>query len=116
MTRAWRPRCASGPAANSVGILAREPGTPVTLRIAARTPAGHRPADAPDLVSLAYVAAGGSTHEFGEFDGRYLSTEVAGGFTGRVLSVEAREGEVVLTRFRYAPPGLARPESTPSGG
>ena len=38
----------------------------------------------------------GSTHVLGEFDGRYLPAEVAGGFTGRVLGVEALTGSVTV--------------------
>jgi hypothetical protein len=36
-------------------------------------------------------------------DGRYLSTEVAGGFTGRMLGVEVTSGAVDVLDFRYAP-------------
>lgn len=34
-------------------------------------------------------------------DGRYLSTEVAGGFTGRVVGLWADAGQVLLRRVRY---------------
>lgn len=34
-------------------------------------------------------------------DGRYLSTEVAGGFTGRVIGIRPIEGSVVLERVEY---------------
>jgi xylan 1,4-beta-xylosidase len=36
-------------------------------------------------------------------DGRYLSTEVAGGFTGRVIGVGAAAGGATIARFAYAP-------------
>ena len=36
-------------------------------------------------------------------DGRYLSTEVAGGFTGRVIGVQATAGSFGLLRFGYGP-------------
>ncbi|TWV53580.1 glycoside hydrolase family 43 protein, partial [Streptomyces misionensis] len=47
--------------------------------------------DAPDAVLLA------------ELDGRYLSTEVAGGFTGRVIGMYATEGTVAFDWFAYVP-------------
>jgi hypothetical protein len=37
-----------------------------------------------------------------ELDGRYLSTEVAGGFTGRVIGLYAAEGTVAFDWFEYA--------------
>jgi hypothetical protein len=40
--------------------------------------------------------------ELARIDGRYLSTEVAGGFTGRVVGVEALGADALVTRFRYA--------------
>ena len=42
-------------------------------------------------------------HRFGDFDGRYLSTEVAAGFTGRVFGVEALSGQVNVRSMSYAP-------------
>jgi xylan 1,4-beta-xylosidase len=43
-------------------------------------------------------------HVLAGMDGRYLSTEVAGGFTGRVIGVEALDGPAVLLRFEYRTP------------
>jgi xylan 1,4-beta-xylosidase len=37
----------------------------------------------------------------GRIDGRYLSTEVAGGFTGRVVGVFCSEGHLDLRSFSY---------------
>jgi hypothetical protein len=34
-------------------------------------------------------------------DGRYLSTEVAGGFTGRVIGMYAAEGTVAFDWYEY---------------
>lgn len=42
-------------------------------------------------------------HPEGELDGRYLSSEVAGGFTGRVIGAYAAEGTVHVDWFDYAP-------------
>lgn len=55
----------------------------------------------PDLIQLAASDSTGE-HIFGNFDGRYLSTEVAGGFTGRVFGVEAITGRIYLRTVTYA--------------
>ena len=47
-----------------------------------------------DLVHWAQLAA---------LDGRYLSTEVAGGFTGRVIGMYAAAGDVRFDWFDYRP-------------
>ncbi len=39
--------------------------------------------------------------ELGAVDGRYLSTEVAGGMTGRMIGVVCSEGTVLLRSFEY---------------
>ncbi|MGR7000954.1 family 43 glycosylhydrolase [Yinghuangia aomiensis] len=54
----------------------------------------------PDRIELGYVEAG-SFRLVAGIDGRYVSTEVAGGFTGRVVGVEALGADAVLTRFAY---------------
>ncbi|WP_136313151.1 glycoside hydrolase family 43 protein [Actinomyces procaprae] len=46
---------------------------------------------------------GGRGVELGRLDGRYLSTEVAGGFTGRVVGVRAISGTATVERFAYQP-------------
>jgi hypothetical protein len=56
----------------------------------------------PDDVVLAIESAGVTT-ELARVDGRYLSSEVAGGFTGRVLGAVARAGEPRVRRFAYTP-------------
>ncbi len=38
-----------------------------------------------------------------ELDGRYLSTEVAGGFTGRVIGMYVTEGRAAFDWFDYVP-------------
>lgn len=57
---------------------------------------------APDEIVLSACTADG-VHELGRFDGRLLSTEVAGGFTGRMIGVRALGAPVRLTSFTYAP-------------
>ncbi|HSA49557.1 MAG TPA: glycoside hydrolase family 43 protein, partial [Yinghuangia sp.] len=61
----------------------------------------------PDRLELGYLDDG-TFHALADIDGRYLSTEVAGGFTGRVVGVEALGADAVLTRFTYTP----RPATT----
>ncbi len=71
---------------------------PLAVR-AVPVPSGFAPRNPPDRLQLGYVD--GDFHCVAEVDGRYLSTEVAGGFTGRVVGVEALGGDAVLTRFAY---------------
>ena len=96
-----RALCAIGPSHQRVGSAPRPGPGPVTLRIAARAPGPDDP-PGPDVVALGVVDADGVT-TLAELDGRYLSTEVAGGFTGRVIGVQAVAGRVRLDRFGYQP-------------
>ncbi|MEI2275996.1 glycoside hydrolase family 43 protein [Paenarthrobacter ilicis] len=54
----------------------------------------------PDQVTLGLEQDGHAT-ALATIDGRYLSTEVAGGFTGRVLGLAASSGSIVIERFDY---------------
>ncbi|SDS81875.1 glycoside hydrolase family 43 protein [Microterricola viridarii] len=54
----------------------------------------------PDRILLGYEDGG--FVEIAAVDGRYLSTEVAGGFTGRVIGVEALGADARVTRFSYS--------------
>ena len=68
------------------------------LRIdAVPDPAGH----GPDVLRLG-LEEHGEHVAIAELDGRYLSTEVAGGFTGRVIGLYAAEGTVAFDWFEYA--------------
>ena len=64
----------------------------------------------PDQLVAGVVRGGGFT-ELGRLDGRYVSTEVAGGMTGRLIGVWCTSGSVVVRSFRYAgaddPAGLS---------
>ena len=76
--------------------LARRPlpSGPVTLTVDIRT------ADlGPD--TIAFSADG--DEPLAELDGRYLSTQVAGGFTGRVIGMYVTEGSAALDWFEYLP-------------
>ena len=55
---------------------------------------------ATDVIELSVTVDGART-VLGAVDGRYLSTEVAGGFTGRMVGLEALEGQVRVTEFQY---------------
>ncbi|MQA33758.1 glycoside hydrolase family 43 protein [Modestobacter roseus] len=75
------------------------PDRPLVVRaVAAQDRRGRR--SGPDRLELGWVDEEG-VHVLAGVDGRYLSTEVAGGFTGRVIGVEALGGPAVLTRFEY---------------
>jgi hypothetical protein len=72
----------------------------VVLRIDAVDPPGAGMLGAavgPDEIVLS-VESDGAVRELGRLDGRYLSTEVAGGFTGRVLGIG---GEARVLNFAY---------------
>jgi hypothetical protein len=54
----------------------------------------------PDRITAGVVEDGTFT-ELGAVDGRYLSTEVAGGMTGRLLGVTCSRGAVLVHSFQY---------------
>jgi hypothetical protein len=92
-----------GPLAQRFGARPLLPG-PVVLRIEIEpSRAGFNTGDqggGPDLIRLGFESDG----EFivlAELDGRYLSTEVAGGFTGRVIGGYAATGTVHIDWFDY---------------
>ncbi len=66
----------------------------------------HVPDDSrggPDSLTLGVEAADGTFTALATLDGRYLSTEVAGGFTGRILGLYATSGTVHFDWFDYVP-------------
>jgi xylan 1,4-beta-xylosidase len=80
---------------------------PLELEVAA----GPHPLDGqpgknhgPDHIELGF-RQGGQSITLARLDGRYLSTEVAGGFTGRVIGISAGGGSAVLDRFEYSAGG-----------
>jgi xylan 1,4-beta-xylosidase len=93
-----RARIVIGPLDQIVATLDAPAGdAPLVIRAESF---GGRPGQrqGPDRIVLAV----GET-ELARFDGRYLSTEVAGGFTGRMVGVEALGAPASITRFRYTP-------------
>ncbi|MGO4592577.1 family 43 glycosylhydrolase [Leifsonia sp. 2TAF2] len=93
-----------GPVEHSLGRYDVKAGTVPTLRVSANDAPvlPHGVALEPDLIELA-VVVDGAEHVFGAVDGRYLSTEVAGGFTGRVFGVEALAGSIHVHDIHYTP-------------
>jgi beta-xylosidase len=80
------------------------PGGPVVLRIeVTATQEVRDPRQGPDTVSLGVEDAQGRFVRLAGLDGRYLSTEVAGGFTGRVIGLYAAAGTVHFDWFDYEP-------------
>lgn len=85
-----------------LGWLPRVPTDPIELlleSVPART-GPIRSLTGPDTLRASVVLPEGPVL-LGELDGRYLSTEVAGGFTGRVVGVQATDGTVRLHRIGY---------------
>ncbi|GAA4994456.1 glycoside hydrolase family 43 protein [Yinghuangia aomiensis] len=87
--------------ATAEGIAADRP---LVVRAVA-VPEDFNPRNPPDRLELGFLDGG--FHRLAEVDGRYLSTEVAGGFTGRVVGVEALGADAVLTRFAYQAAALS---------
>ena len=55
----------------------------------------------PDTLSFGVEEHDGTFTVLATLDGKYLSTEVAGGFTGRVIGVYAAAGTVPFDWFDY---------------
>ena len=83
------------------------PAGPVVLRVEviATGPGLEHPLKEPDMVLLGTEAPDGSFTVLARLDGRYLSTEVAGGFTGRVIGMYAASGTVAFDWYDYDPIG-----------
>jgi beta-xylosidase len=103
-----------GPFRSQVASRATGAG-PVVLRI--ETAVTGQVSDArqgPDTVSLGIEDPRGAFTALAALDGRYLSTEVAGGFTGRVIGMYAAAGTVHFDWFDYEPAGPDEPDRTGS--
>ena len=94
-------RARIGPLSTVVASRAVPPG-PVVLRIeVAAVEAVKDARTGPDSVSIGVEEPDGTFAELASLDGKYLSTEVAGGFTGRVLGMFASAGSVHFDWFDY---------------
>ena len=93
-----------GPLRQELGTAPWDPSlSPLQLEIACTdAPLAGQPGKntGPDEVSLGF-RQGGQLSTLARLDGRYLSSEVAGGFTGRVIGVSVTGGSAVLERFDY---------------
>lgn len=78
-----------------------EPVVPPTVTSAGQEAPGIR-AGGPDTLVFS-LGEGGDGDPLAELDGRYLSTEVAGGFTGRVIGMYVTEGSAAFDWFEYVP-------------
>ncbi|EWM10424.1 xylosidase/arabinosidase [Kutzneria sp. 744] len=76
------------------------PAGPVVLAIEIAPRAARDARTGPDTIRLGAESDGVLT-ALAELDGKYLSTEVAGGFTGRVLGMYAAAGTVHFDWFDY---------------
>ncbi|WP_309104060.1 family 43 glycosylhydrolase [Microbacterium sp.] len=85
-----------GPVQQQLAPGARVDAGPVTARIESVPATSGGPDDL-----LFSVEQGGVRHPLGRADGRYLSTEVAGGFTGRVVGFRSRRGSIRVLRVEY---------------
>ena len=86
-------------------ILATRADAPVAASLTIRVENGPRligVRSGPDTIRLGFTADGEFT-ELASFDGRYLSTEVAGGYTGRTIGLEALGAAALVRSFRYEP-------------
>ena len=80
------------------------PAGPLVLRIdVAATRVVNDARCGPDTLTLGVEDPDGTFTALGTLDGRYLSTEVAGGFTGRVIGMYAAAGTVHFDWFDYQP-------------
>lgn len=88
-----------GPVRQRIAAQPVPPG-PVTLALDIR--ADREPAllSGPDSIAFSIETSEGSVR-LAELDGRYASTEVAGGFTGRVLGMYVTEGSAAFDWFDY---------------
>jgi hypothetical protein len=93
---------AVGRAGALTSVLGEAPapdGGSVTLELRTET-AAPRLGPGPDQIVAGLVVDGVFT-ELGRLDGRYVSSEVAGGFTGRIVGCFADRGTVRILKFVY---------------
>ncbi|MGW0193327.1 glycoside hydrolase family 43 protein [Nonomuraea sp. NPDC003201] len=91
-------------------VMAEHPVPAGPLVLGVRTDESQPPHDArsgPDALSFGVETEDGGFAVLATLDGRYLSTEVAGGFTGRVIGMYAAAGTVHFDWFDYEPPSFA---------
>jgi hypothetical protein len=73
------------------------PGSVRSLKIVSeKMSGGFTDPIGPDKLRLSVTLEDGTEHEVAALDGRYISTEVAGGMTGRVVGVLAFTPQLLL--------------------
>ncbi|MFB7946867.1 glycoside hydrolase family 43 protein [Kitasatospora phosalacinea] len=77
----------------------------VVLRIETAPAADRGPRTGPDALALGHERPDGTFAALATLDGRYLTTEVAGGFTGRVIGLYAADGTAHFDWFELRPTG-----------
>jgi beta-xylosidase len=92
-----------GPLRSVAAELAVPPGPLVLTVHTDEAPPPHDARTGPDSLVFGVETADGKATELARLDGRYLSTEVAGGFTGRVIGLYAASGTVHVDWFDYSP-------------
>ncbi|MET9685501.1 glycoside hydrolase family 43 protein [Streptomyces coeruleorubidus] len=97
-----RVRARIGPLDSVVTSRPTPPG-PVSLRVETVPLPVTDPRTGPDTIVMGIEDQDGTFVELASLDGRYLSTEVAGGFTGRVIGMFASAGSVHFDWYDYEP-------------
>lgn len=92
-----------GPLAQRLATRLTSAGEPVVLRLDIAAEAADATVGTPPDVIRLGIEQGQEFHLLSELDGRYLSSEVAGGFTGRVIGMYAAEGAVAFDWYEYTP-------------
>ncbi|PYC79729.1 glycoside hydrolase 43 family protein [Streptomyces tateyamensis] len=95
-----------GPLRTEVAARPLPPG-PAVLGVETAPAPRQGPRTGPDLLSFGVEEPDGTFTVLATLDGRYLSTEVAGGFTGRVVGMYAAAGTVHFDWFDYRPQPFA---------
>ncbi|OOC53687.1 MULTISPECIES: glycoside hydrolase family 43 protein [Nocardiopsis] len=89
-----------GPLTTVLGEAPATADTVLELRVVRPTAPEHSRERGPDVV-VAAVRTPERTVELARMDGRYLSTETAGGFTGRMAGVSCASGEIDVRFVEY---------------
>jgi xylan 1,4-beta-xylosidase len=89
-----------GAVRTTLGELVAGPDVVLELRTEPCGPAPSGVEVGPDVI-VAGLLRDGRFEEIGRIDGRYFSTEVAGGFTGRMVGVCCSRGHLEIRSFRY---------------
>lgn len=79
------------------------PRAVLRIEVHASPPGLDHPLREPDMLRLGVEEPDRTFTVLAELDGRYLSTEVAGGFTGRVIGMYAASGTMRFDWFDYEP-------------